>query len=62
MWEVATSSEGLPTYAPSGLAYYAHVTVDSDKSCVCYYTLLDQQFADKNGNNIVMSFTAKRTH
>ena len=32
MLDVATSSEGLPTHTPSSLA----VTIDSDKSCVCY--------------------------
>ena len=35
--------EGLPAYASPSLAYYTHVTVDSDK-------LVNQQFAARSGS------------
>ena len=48
-WYVATSSENLSDYVSSSLAYYAHVTVDSGKPCVCHDKLVNQRFAACSG-------------
>ena len=55
-----TSCEDLPTYVSSSLAYHAHVTVDSDKSCVCHDKLVNKQFAvlphdDESSHQLVHS-------
>ena len=38
------------TYVSSGLAYYAHVIVDSDNPGLCHDKLINQQFTAYTGS------------
>ena len=50
MWYLAIFGKDFSTYASSSLAYYAHVTVHSDKSCCVPWQLVNQQFAACSGS------------